>query len=68
MDNTQSLEKNGLDEIKDAVSIALKKDVPRIVISNRGDASYIYKKIDIHLVTIKGKQQYQITSRFFRAT
>ena len=62
MENTQSLEKNGLDEIKDAVSIALKKDVPRIVISNRGDVSYIYKKIDIRLVTIKGKQQYQISS------
>lgn len=62
MDNTQSLEKNGLDEIKDAVSIALKKDVPRIVISSRGDASYIYKKIDIRLVTIKGKEQYQISS------
>lgn len=62
MDNTQNLENEELTKIKQAVALALGKETPRIVISNRGDSSYIYKKIDIRLVTIKGRPQYQISS------
>ena len=62
MENTDKIENLVKTEIKQAVQEALKKDVPRIVISNKSDERYIYKKIDIRLVTIKGKEQYQITS------
>lgn len=62
MENTDKIENLVKTEIKQAVQEALKKVVPRIVISNKSDENYIYKKIDIRLVTIKGKEQYQITS------
>ncbi len=62
MENADKIQNSIKTDIKNAVLSVLKKDVPRIVISNKSETTYIYKKIDIRLVTIKGKEQYQITS------
>ncbi len=62
MENTDKIQNSIKTDIRQAILSVLKKDVHRIIISNKSDDSYIYKKIDIRLVTIKGKEQYQITS------
>lgn len=62
MENADKIQNSIKTDIKNAVLSVLKKDVLRIVISNKSETTYIYKKIDIRLVTIKGKEQYQITS------
>lgn len=62
MENADKIQNSIKTDIKNAVLSVLKKDVPRIVISNKSETTYIYRKIDIRLVTIKGKEQYQITS------
>ena len=49
------------DEIKARLAEVLKQNVSRIVLSNRADSEYKYKKLDIKGVVIKGREQYQIT-------
>lgn len=54
MDNRQ--------EIKSELSSVLSKRVQRIIISNKSDKDYKYRKLEIRRMMLKGREQYQITS------
>ena len=52
---------NLVEEVKNEIQQAVGQSIDRIIISNKSDKAYQYKKVEVKRIMLKGKEMYQVS-------